>query len=289
MALRVGDLKIELRRQRARWTAEQTPISLIPDQRRHLRLGFSPRPGGLSLADRENSAMLKFGAAMTATAPNIPASTDWRTGGFVTSIKDQGECGSCVAFGTCAAVESMARIGKQDPTLAIDLSEAQLFYCYGRQAGRLCEGPNGGWWPDGALGAFQSGGVADEACYPYVAGDQNCTNLCSDWQSRATKISASHTIPNPPDMKSWLAGSGPLITCFSVYEDFYPYGSGIYHHVTGGFVGGHCVCIVGYDEQAGCWICKNSWGPGWGEQGFFQIAYGQCGIDAEMWAVDGIA
>jgi hypothetical protein len=56
------------------------------------------------------------------------------------------------------------------------------------------------------------------------------------------------------------------------------------------------VSCVGYDDNQGCWICKNSWGTGWGESGFFQIAYGQGkypdgsgGIDSQMWAIDGIA
>src|SRR5206468_3305820 len=47
----------------------------------------------------------------------------------------------------------------------------------------------------------------------------------------------------------------------------------------------HCVSVVGYDDVAGCWICKNSWGPGWGDRGFFRIAYGEVGIDASMWGV----
>ena len=48
----------------------------------------------------------------------------------------------------------------------------------------------------------------------------------------------------------------------------------------GEYVGGHCVCIIGYDDAQKCWIAKNSWGKGWGEQGFFRIGYGECGIDA---------
>jgi C1A family cysteine protease len=49
------------------------------------------------------------------------------------------------------------------------------------------------------------------------------------------------------------------------------------------------VSVVGYDDATGCWICKNSWGAGFGEGGFFRIAYGNCGIDAEMWLAEGIA
>ena len=48
----------------------------------------------------------------------------------------------------------------------------------------------------------------------------------------------------------------------------------------------YCISIVGYDDTAGCWIGKNSWGPGWGEKGFFRIAYGECNI--ETWRVIGV-
>jgi Papain family cysteine protease/Repeat of unknown function (DUF5648) len=86
-------------------------------------------------------------------------------------------------------------------------------------------------------------------------------------------------------MKVWLSTKGALAACFTVYSDFFAYRSGVYRHVTGGLAGGHCVSIVGYDDAAGCWIAKNSWGAGWGDMGFFRIAYGQCGIDATMWGV----
>lgn len=112
--------------------------------------------------------------------------------------------------------------------------------------------------------------------------------MCSDWTSRATKITGWNRLTSTSDMKAWLASNGPLATCFTVYDDFFAYSTGIYSHEYGGVDGGHCVCVVGFDDADGYWICKNSWGTGWGDKGFFNIAYGQCGIDAEMWAVDGI-
>jgi C1A family cysteine protease len=86
-------------------------------------------------------------------------------------------------------------------------------------------------------------------------------------------------------MKNWISTKGPLSACFSVYDDFYAYTGGIYSHVSGNLVGGHCVSVVGYNDTGQYWICKNSWGTGFGENGFFRIAYVQCGIDARMWAV----
>ena len=58
--------------------------------------------------------------------------------------------------------------------------------------------------------------------------------------------------------------------------------------MTGSLAGGHCVSCVGYDDVQRFWICKNSWGSGFGEGGYFCIAYGECGIDSFMDAVDGI-
>jgi len=88
-------------------------------------------------------------------------------------------------------------------------------------------------------------------------------------------------------MKTWISTKGPMTACFVVYGDFRYYRSGVYRHVSGEQLGGHCVTIVGYDDNQKCWICKNSWGAGWGENGFFKIGYGECGIDT--WQVCAMA
>jgi len=111
--------------------------------------------------------------------------------------------------------------------------------------------------------------------------------LCSDWANRVTKITGYTDLTrNPADIKNWVSKNGPVSACFIVYQDFFSYTSGIYKHVSGGQAGGHCVTIVGYNDDPGYWICKNSWSTGWGEQGFFNIAYSECGIDS--WANHGV-
>ena len=285
----------EIEKAEARWVAKENFLTELSEEERGLHLGYVPGPQHLSLDEAEHRARTNFEAVRTTgilRAASAPTNYDLRDvsgKSYVTSVKSQGQCGSCVAFGTVAAVETQMRKDRNNPDLDVDLSEAHLFYCQARAEGRRCDGPNGGWTPPGALDCFKNTGVADEACYPYVAGDQDCTNLCTDWKNRAVKIKNWHAIDHMHDMKDWLSTRGALVTIYKVYADFQSYHSGIYKHVHGDLLGGHCVCCVGYDDTDGYWICKNSWGPRFGESGFFRIEYGQCGIDAQMWAIDGIA
>jgi len=163
-----------------------------------------------------------------------------------------------------------------------------LFFCHGRDSGASCKN---GWWPGEAYEEFKNKGVVDEACYPYDLSKQDCSMLCSDWQSRIVKITGFSDLTNrPQDIKAWISAKGPVSGCLIVYQDFFVYKSGVYKHVSGSKCGGHCVAIVGYNDSPGYWICKNSWGTNWGELGFFRIAYGQCAI--ETWrnhSVHGIA
>lgn len=265
------------------WEAGVTSVSILPADERQIRLGVTPPSGEPSveeIAQRwpQEQESLRSRAISAVTAP---AAYDLRNVGgknFITSIKDQKSCGSCVAFGAVATVEGRLRVQRNDPNLDVNLSEAHLFFCHARDRGYGC---STGWWPQQAFDDFQSKGVADDACYPYNLSNTDCSGLCSNWASRVVKISGyTNLTSKPAEIKEWVSTRGPVSACFVVYDDFFSYKSGVYKHVSGGEAGGHCVTIIGYNDSPGYWICKNSWGEGWGDKGYFCIAYGECGIDS---------
>jgi C1A family cysteine protease len=213
-----------------------------------------------------------------------PTSWDWRYVAsihsegelnFVTPIRDQLNCGSCVAFGTIAAIEATDLFKKNSPGVDLNLSEAYLF-----SKGGSCAN---GWTFKPALKAAQTNGIPDEACWPYAVGADG-THLtgsaCKDWKqrvvSKGAKIAGWNQIAGgDASAKLWLSTNGPVITGMDVYDDFFSYKSGVYKHATGNLAGGHCVCIIGYNNPGMYWIVKNSWGDKWGESGFFKIGYDQ--------------
>jgi C1A family cysteine protease len=82
-------------------------------------------------------------------------------------------------------------------------------------------------------------------------------------------------------IKNALNTHGPLVTTMDVYDDFFAYDGGVYSYASGPYAGGHAILIVGYDDPGEYFIVKNSWGIGWGEAGFFRIAYSE--IDSPVY------
>merc|ERR1712072_1437590 len=91
------------------------------------------------------------------------------------------------------------------------------------------------------------------------------------------------TASGPSEIQQAIMAGGPMEVAFTVYADFENYAGGIYHHVSGGQVGGHAVKVVGWGAENGVnyWKIANSWNPYWGEEGYFRIKQGECGIDAQ--------
>lgn len=256
------------------WSASETEISAAVREGTKESSLF-----GLSISPNEQRDLLEEALrleveAFAASSPPPPA-IDWRNHqgrNWVTPIRNQRHCGSCVSFATCASLESRTRISRSDADYHIDLAEADLFFC---GCGNCCDS---GWNFRPALNRCISNGVALESDFPYNPQDQPCpTGL-----NPAVWVSSFSAELDTVKRKQAIAENGPVIAGMRVFEDFYYYQSGIYVHSTGLFSGLHAVCVVGYDDGQGCWIAKNSWGTGWGEGGFFRIAYGQCDLDSNF-------
>lgn len=72
-----------------------------------------------------------------------------------------------------------------------------------------------------------------------------------------------------------LTNRNPVVIGFSVYQNFYDSGRAPFFTAfpQGSQVGGHAVLVVGYDDTRNCFICRNSWGEGWGNKGYFYLPY----------------
>lgn len=248
----------------AGWIARDNEISQLPVEDRKKLLG--------TIIDREYESLVATSPrhfAAFASGP-LPAKLDYRNingKNYVTPVRDQGTCGSCWAFATTAALESSILRAYNRPGKDVDLAEQVLLSC-------SSAGGCGGGSPYMASTILKNTGIPPESCYPYTRTNGNCNNACSQRLSKAFTITGYvHVGPSVSELKAALNKYGPITTAYEVYGDFYKYDSGVYQHVSGEREGGHAVLLVGYDDEAQAFICKNSWGRNWGENGYFRIHY----------------
>lgn len=217
-----------------------------------------------------------------------PSSFDWRDEGGVTPVKDQGNCGSCWAFGTVAPLESAIKI-REDIT--VDLSEQWLVSC-----NRDGWGCNGGWWAHdyhqyktGKCGGY---GAVLEDDFPYSASDESCGGpydheyIVEDWGF----IGGEGSVPPTEDIKQAIIDYGPVSAAVRASSGWSSYdGTYVYDDHAPGSVN-HAITIVGWDDNMGsngAWIVKNSWGSGWGDNGYMYIEYGCSSVGYSACFVNG--
>jgi len=214
-----------------------------------------------------------------------PDSVDWRELGAVTPVKNQGQCGSCWSFSTTGSLEGAHfRLTNE----LVSLSEQQLVDCSGKYHN---EGCNGGLMDNAFAYIKDNGGLDTEDSYPYHARQEKCHfnkktigSTCSGYMDI--------TSGDEEALRDAIAQVGPVSVAIDVTEGkFMLYKDGIFVDDTcsnGQDELNHGVLVVGYGtntttqgKNMDYWTVKNSWGEGWGEQGYIRMARNlnnMCGI-----------
>ncbi len=222
----------------------------------------------------------------------LPTRWDWRNQGVVTGVRNQGECGACYAFAGIGSLESQLLIRGEGTW---DLSERNIRDCSYEQAG--CAG--GHIWI--VANHLTRRGAVTESCDPYVPFDAACNTICPPVKIiDQVWILGDSTVPPTSLLKSWLYAYGPLYVTmdsgassaswemtFRLYDGSYT----LYR--PGSYSLDHAVLLVGWDDTLqhsggqGAWLVKNSWGTGWGNGGYFSMAYGSAGLGSNAAAIMG--
>jgi len=209
---------------------------------------------------------------------NAPDSVDWRTQGYVTPIKDQGQCGSCWAFSAVASLEGQHF--KAANTL-VSLSEQNLVDCSRKEGNQGC---NGGLMDQAFTYIQKNKGIDTEESYPYKARDGKCAFKPANVGAtdRGFKdINAG----SESDLTDAIATVGPISVAIDASQSsFQFYHTGVYSDSRCSSTQlDHGVTAVGYGTLSGkdYYIVKNSWGTSWGDKGYILMARNSknmCGI-----------
>ena len=226
------------------------------------------------------------------TASSLPASFDLTP--YAAPINDQGQMGSCTAFGVADAAYNImlnqlyGNLG-WDPTQ--DATRVSPMYSYVRSGIT----PIGNWSPPCgvSVGRYMSQafeelkqvGSCNELTVPYYA-TENCSTTFPDeaaTQAQLLRIDNWYNIGGTgtqmvDNIKQYLANlqTPVVIAMYGLESGFLYYSGGVYHYGgSQGYAGGHSMCIVGYDDTLQAFNVRNSWGGGWGNAGYWW-----CGYDA---------
>jgi cathepsin B len=233
--------------------------------------------------ENDDNVIFEDGSDLEDYPLNFDSREEWPD--FIHPIRNQGHCGSCWAFGAAEAFSDRYTIASKGDFQEI-FSPQDLVDCSAQNYG--C---NGGF-VNKAWDYIHIVGAITDDCKHYTSGDDGKTHKCvkacddSDTEYVRYKAGKKQHATTTKGGRGMIMRNGPVEGAFTVYEDFMSYSSGVYQHKTGKKLGGHAIKILGWGKEDDLyyWLCANSWGPEWGDNGYFKIQMGQVGINTQMYA-----
>lgn len=209
---------------------------------------------------------------------SLPVRFDWREQTGLPPIKNQGGCGSCWAFATVGVMESLL---KSRMALLEDLSEQYLVSC--NVHGWSC---SGGWFAhdyheDLIPPGEPTAGAVLETNFPYAARNLPCGSPHPHaYRLTQWKYVGAWGTPSVEDIKQAIYAHGPVAAAVAVGPAFQAYRDGVFDKDESSVGINHAIVLVGWDDEYywngsthGVWILRNSWGTGWGKNGYMLIKY----------------
>jgi C1A family cysteine protease len=203
-------------------------------------------------------------------------------------VKDQGEEGSCTGHAFSSAREWIARkYEKASPILSPQCLYVEELVADGSFP------KDEGASPRTGCQVLTAKGCCEASLYPYVAGKLTAPTAAQAQNALEYKTGAYHRIGSLPDFLSCLADPTPwpVLVGFVVYESFMTQqvaDTGIVPSPQSdeSRQGGHAVLCLGYDFANQLALMQNSWGDGWGQEGYFWMPFDVLKApDTDLWVV----
>lgn len=207
-----------------------------------------------------------------------PVRWDWREHLDLLPPPDQRPHNSCLSHAICAAAEVRAQISGITQPLApryFHFNDLRLSRNVGTGI-KNCEAAAKNYglplWVEGA---------------DHVTSIQDCQALPTPARMRVAGV---FSFPNIEAVKQEISSKGPVVCAIQTYQDFrVDYPGGIYKPTAMKGPADHAMVLIGYDDIGSYWIVKNSYGQGWGIDGYCLYDMEAAGLSTEnpdVWAID---
>jgi len=282
------------------WTMEEFKVLLGRSKKGHSKFALK------HIEVRSPQQAELYGRKLTAAFDPV---VNWAKAGYVTTVKNQGQCGACWAFSVAETIESQWAINGNS---LWEFSPQQVASCTGGDT----QGCGGGFTQSGFQYLTGVVGLGSNWYAPYMqsmyksCSSLSCTYSCSNYNMTALQTYGDYTGPYAavsgfsyatPACTSGACASqnmsllaanvqtyGPASICVdaSTWGDYT--GGVLTQNACGGYAANdidHCVQLVGYNAQSASpyWLVRNSWATNWGINGYIKLQYpaNTCGLGNE--------